>query len=88
MKAFIQFYTKNLAGETMEALGTDGVFILDGRNNLDTMIFDGQEQAYSLHRIHKYEGFKVIRGSSFYSENAMTDMIKLDYEHLTNIFGV
>lgn len=65
MKAHIQFLTTNLNGETVEQLGSDGVYILDGRNKLQTMIQDGYNRAYMLRKIHTFKGFKVKRVTRF-----------------------
>ena len=88
MKAFVQYYIKICTGELIEALGTDGVYILDGRNNIDTMRRDAEEYAYTLHNIHKYHGYMIMRGNDFYSDNAITPMIELCYVDLAINFGV
>lgn len=70
MKAFIQFLTTNLEGEIVDQLGSDGVFILDGRNNLQNMINDGYTRDYELRKIYAFKGFKVKIGTRF--DNAKT----------------
>jgi len=80
MKFYLQFYTKNLAGEKMQAMGSDGVFILDGRNTLANMIIDGHKRAYQLRFVEKFIGFKVMRCSRYFDGQAITDiMIKITY---------
>lgn len=42
--------------------GTDGVFILDGRNNIDTMILDAFRRMQKMRTIHTdICGFKIIK---------------------------
>jgi len=68
MTAYVQFLTKNLKGQTVEACGSDGVFILDGRNCLDTMINDAYEQKHKLRFVQKhYVGFEIRKGARFES---------------------
>ena len=73
MKYYIQFYT----GENNEALGSDGVFILDGRNSTYNMINDGRDRAWQLRNIKKFYGFKIMRGERFKDSNPYTNLIKL-----------
>jgi len=52
MKFYVQFYTRNLKDHIVELCGSDGVFILDGRNKLSTMIQDAKERIFKLRFIH------------------------------------
>ena len=65
MTHYIQFKDKDLKGNVVDAIGTDGVFILDGRNGLNTMFQDGMKRMLQLRRVHKYVGFVVMKGSRF-----------------------
>lgn len=63
MKAFVQFLDKDLSGKIGDACGSDGVFILDGRNNFDTMINDAYERIKQLRKIHTFAGFEIRKGT-------------------------
>ena len=45
-----------------EPCGSDSVFILDGRNKISTMVCDGYKRMDQLKNIHKYKGFKIMKG--------------------------
>lgn len=90
MKAFVQFLNSNdrkytmkagkMSVETvpvyhMEACGSDGVFILDGRNNLDTMIDDAFSRMHTLRKVSRFSGFKIMRGD-FKSSKCIYKYIK------------
>lgn len=77
MKVYAQFY-HNSTGyvpnsippqfkaeyiKPIEILGSEGVYILDGRNNLDTMINDVENRAQKL--LKKPIGYKIIRAERF-----------------------
>ena len=49
----------------IDRLGSDGVFILDGRNSLDTMIVDCHEQVDRLRNIYHAKGFDICKGERF-----------------------
>lgn len=60
-----------------EALGSDSVFILDGRNRLATWISDMRQQARRLSKVQPhYKGFKIMRGSILHA-TAITDLITI-----------
>lgn len=64
MKYFVQFlHVRN--NELHENLGSDGVFILDGRNNLRTMKCDAQERMFKLRKVAKIDGYKIMKGEKF-----------------------
>ena len=78
MKYYIQYYDKKLNGEIDESLGSDGVFILDGRNNLNTMINDGYEQYNRIKKVRPgLSHFKVMKGERFTRSVPITELIKL-----------
>lgn len=77
---YVQFYqnsTGYIAGsipprfsdaniKPIEMGGSDSVYILDGRNNLDTMIFDAEKRMEKMRTIHTYIiGYKIIKAQSF-----------------------
>ena len=59
----------------MDILGSNSVFILDGRNSIDTMINDCIEQK-SCKVSKEITGFKIVRANSFLEEGSII------YEHL------
>lgn len=66
MKYHTQFLTRNNLGDVNEAMGSDGVFILDGRNGRDTMIQDSRAQLRRMRWVHpNYIGFLIKKGNSF-----------------------
>ena len=67
MKYHVQFLQESITceNEVVEALGSDGVFILDGRNSLATMIQDAADRMYQLRNIHKYVGYIIKKGERF-----------------------
>ena len=66
MKYHVQFKTVNAykTGLT-DLLGSEGVFILDGRNNLRTMKADALMRMHKLRKIHKICGYEIRKGESF-----------------------
>ena len=48
-----------------DILGSMGVYILDGRNTLDNMIFDAKIQAQRLQSIKPIHGIRIMRGNRF-----------------------
>jgi len=72
MKYYVQFLDKNLKGEIGEACGSDGVFILDGRNSLSTMLDDAYERMARFDKLHNYVGFTIRRGDLKHSARVAT----------------
>lgn len=72
MKAYAQFLTTDLSGKIVEALGSDGVFILDGRNNLETMNNDATERMNKLRKVQPhYIGYRIYRGERIADGNKL-----------------
>ena len=65
MKVHVQFLEEKLNGLIDDALGSDGVFILDGRNSLETMKADATDRMNKLNTLHRYVGFSIRRGPRF-----------------------
>ncbi len=65
MKYHVQFLAVGLYGELGEACGSDGVFILDGRNKLDTMIEDAHKRMQELSKVRSFIGFRIYKGQRF-----------------------
>jgi len=61
---------KTIPHEFSEVLGSDGIFILDGRNNLTTMHYDCKCQIERLKNVKSgIIGYRIYRGSNFENEN-------------------
>ncbi len=57
-------------------LGSDGVYILDGRNNRARQIADAHKRVAALSKLHPYIiGFIIHEGRSFTDSKPKTEMI-------------
>ena len=56
-------YVQFLKGST-ELLGSDGRYILDGRNKLTTTIQDAKDRARALRHVKDITGFTIIKTRS------------------------
>jgi hypothetical protein len=74
MKYYVQFYRASDPTSKTEILGSDGVFILDGRNNLQTMITDAKRRIHQLKNIHDdIIAFTINRGERFSDSRIVYD---------------
>jgi len=73
MKYFVQFKTIDLAGRLTDALGSDGIFILDGRNELGTMVQDAYDRMEKLRFVKKYKFFEIHKGDLRHSRIIYTN---------------
>jgi len=64
MKYYVQF-TSVRNNRVVDNLGSDGVFILDGRNSLDTMKCDAMLRMDKLRRVAKIDGYRIIKAERF-----------------------
>jgi hypothetical protein len=66
MKYYVQFLTTN-AEETglIELLGSEGVFVLDGRFNERSMRCAAQERMHKLRHLHSISGYRIMKGNKF-----------------------
>ena len=72
MLYYAQFLEKNLKNDLVEALGSDGVFILDGRNTLKTMICDTMIRMHRLSNVKPgYVGYRIYKGERFSDNNQL-----------------
>ena len=72
MKVHVAFLQKNLANEISEICGSDGVFILDGRNNLPTWIEDSKVRINQLKYVKpNIIGFRIKLGDRFSNSKAI-----------------
>lgn len=69
MTHYLQFLVVN-QNKLSDLLGSDGVFILDGRNNLETMKADAQLRIHKLRFVQPHiAGYKIIKGARFDDNN-------------------
>lgn len=69
MKAYVQFLTLDTKNGVCDLLGSDGVFILDGRNKVRTWIEDAHIQRDRLKNVQPdIVGYKIILASDFRSK--------------------
>ena len=69
----------------VDCIGTTGVFILDGRNSVDTMIYDAMDQVKRLHNIKPWiTSFKIIKSVSIGGSGQVLANVKVNAEQLTN----
>lgn len=78
MKYYAQFQEFDLKGNLVDAFGSDGVYILDGRNTLDTMINDAEKQLYRLtcRGYKRYKGYTIQKGNRFDNSITVYDSLK------------
>ena len=48
-----------------DKIGSDGVYVLDGRNNLCTMIVDCHDRVAKLRNLFQVDGFDICKGEKF-----------------------
>ena len=65
MRWYVQFTVSHDKIEVVEVMGSDGVFILDGRNNLRTMSQDAMKRMHKLRNVCKIDGYKIMKGERF-----------------------
>ena len=75
MKVYVQFYQMSAGYDgnhfsesnkkPIEMLGSDGVFILDARTNLETMKDDVMFRIQKLSKTRHIIGYKIIRATRF-----------------------
>lgn len=52
-----------LDGTLNDATGSDGIYFLDGRNKISTMIADANKRITQLSAVKNYKYFEIRRGS-------------------------
>jgi len=70
MKYYVQF-THVRDNKMVDNLGSDGVFILDGRNTLRTMICDIMVRTDQLRKVANIDGYKIIKADRFTDEGTV-----------------
>jgi len=77
MSYYIQFIHYNTITDSMEeALGSDSVYPLDARLNLNSMIDEGHKQMQLLRSVQSYCGFKIMNGNSYTTSREVWGTIK------------
>lgn len=72
MKVYAQFLTTDLKGKLIEAIGSSGVYILDGRNNILTQKNDAMVRMHQLRFLHpEYVGYRIYKGERFANDNKL-----------------
>jgi len=70
MKYYVQFtHVEN--NKMVDNLGSDGVFILDGRNTLRTMICDVMVRTDQLRKVANIDGYRIIKADRFTDEGTV-----------------
>jgi len=70
MTHYLQFLVVDNNKRLSDLLGSDGVFILDGRNNLNTMKADAQLRMHRLRFVQPHIiGYKIVKGTRFDDKN-------------------
>ena len=77
MRFHVQFLEKNHRNEVVEALGSDGVFILDGRSNTPTMVNDAMQRLCKMrkHLHSSYCGWRIKKGDRFGNSKTVKEHI-------------
>ena len=75
MKYFVQFLHVR-DNELHENIGSDGVFILDGRNTLNTMKCDAQERLFRLRNVSKIDGYRIMKGERFTNAEQVYEWVR------------
>ena len=70
-----QFGAKTL----IDATGTDGVYILDGRNSEQTMHRDAKRKAARMEHFKKYPAYVICKGQRLFEETKRTAVQTLNY---------
>ena len=77
MKYHVQFMELDLENKLVEALGSDGVMILDGRNAIYNMKADAYKQFLKMNKnLHSYCGWRIKKGSRFDNSVVISEWIK------------
>ena len=70
VKYYVQFtHVRN--NKIVDNLGSDGVFILDGRNKLETMKYDALLQMLRLNKVANIDGYRIIKAERFTDEGLL-----------------
>ena len=66
MQYYAQFLISGTDGEPQDLLGSDGVYVLDGRNHIGSMCKDSFNRIEKLKAVQPHIiGFKIMKGKKF-----------------------
>ena len=77
MKYYVQFLEPNKDYTKMiEPCGSDSVYILDGRNSIQTMKRDAIERMDKLRHVQSYSGYRIMKGSRFDNSTVIYEWVR------------
>ena len=81
MKYWAQFLIKSATdnAQLIDACGSDGVMVLDGRLSSYNMNVAAKRQAQRLEHIKQYHGFRIVSGPRLFEEKYSSVVFKLTY---------
>ena len=86
MKYWVQFLIKSATdnAQLIDACGSDGVMVLDGRLSSYNMNVAAKRQAQRLEHIKQYPAFRIVSGLRLFEEKRSSVVFKLTYPIRTN----
>lgn len=75
---WIEYHHTDLSGQLSPALGTEAFQPLDGRLSLESAHAEAQNRAYLMRKVHKYEGYRIMRGNRPSTAKPVTKVVKLE----------
>ena len=86
MKYWVQFLIKSATDQTqlIDACGSDGVLVLDGRLSSYNMTVAAKRHAQRLEHIKQYPAFRIVSGPRLFEERRTSVVFKLTYPIQTN----
>ena len=81
MKYWVQFLIKSATdnAQLIDACGSDGVMVLDGRLSSYNMIVAAKRQAQRLEHIRHYPALRIVAGPRLFEETRSVAVFKLIY---------
>ena len=72
MRVYAQFLVINTERKLSEAVGSDGAFILGGRNSIQTQKNDAMVKMHRLRAVRpEFVGYRIYRGARFSNNNLL-----------------
>ncbi len=86
MKYWVQFLIKSATdnAQLVDACGSDGVVVLDGRLSSYNMNVAAKTPAQRLENIKQYSAFRIVSGPRLFEEQRTSVVFKLTYPIRTN----
>ena len=81
MKHWVQFLIKSATNnaQLIDACGSDGVVVLDGRLSSYNMTLAARRQAQRLEHLKQYPAFRIVSGPRLFEEKRSSVVFKLTY---------